>query len=139
MDPHLLPTLNASLNATAGILLFCGWRAIKAGNRQRHKNFMIAALACSILFLCSYVSYHYMIKGMVTRYQGVGLLRYLYFFILLTHTPLAAIIVPFCGMAVYHAVRQNFAAHVKITRWLYPVWIYVSVTGVLIYLMLYVL
>jgi len=139
VDPHLFPTLNACLNATAGLFLIAGWRAIKGGNRELHKKLMIVALICSALFLCSYISYHVMIKGAVTRYHGEGLTRTFYFFILLTHTPLAAIIVPFCIAAVYHAVRQNYAAHVKITRWLYPVWLYVSVTGVLIYLMLYIL
>jgi len=138
MNPHNLPSLNACLNATAGILLFCGWQAIKKGKRETHQRFMIAALFCSALFLCSYLSYHFMIKGAVTRYTGEGILRIVYFTILLTHTPLAAIIIPFCAVAVYHAYRRNFTAHVKITRWLLPVWMYVSVTGVLIYLMLYI-
>jgi len=137
MDLHNLPTLNACLNASAGILLFFGWRAIKQGKREVHRKFMIAALVSSALFLCSYLTYHFMIRG-VTRYSGEGVLRYVYFTILLTHTPLAIIIVPFCLVAVYHAYRKNFVAHVKITRWLFPVWMYVSITGVLIYLMLYV-
>jgi len=98
---------------------------------------MMAALIASALFLCSYITYHYLIPGAVTRYQGVGFWRVIYFMILLTHTPLATIIVPFCIMAVIHAVRGNFSAHVKITRWLLPTWMYVSVTGVLIYVMLY--
>jgi uncharacterized membrane protein YozB (DUF420 family) len=133
-----LPAINAFLNASAGILLFLGWRAIKRGEREVHRKFMIAALACSALFLCSYLTYHALKEGVVTRYTGEGILRFIYFTILLTHTPLAAIIVPFCLIAVYHAYHQNFIAHVKITRWLFPVWMYVSVTGVLIYLMLYI-
>ena len=138
MDLSNLPTLNACLNAAAGILLFSGWRAIKQGKRDVHRKFMIAALICSAAFLCSYVTYHVLKEGVVTRYTGEGLLRVIYFTILLTHTPLAVIIVPFCIVAVYHAYKQNFVAHVKITKWLFPAWMYVSVTGVLIYVMLYI-
>jgi len=138
MELSDLPTLNACLNATAGILLFLGWRAIKHGNKDVHRRFMIAALICSAVFLCSYVTYHVLKEGVVTRYTGEGILRIIYFTILLTHTPLAVIIVPFCIIAVYHAYKQNFAAHVKITKWLFPVWMYVSVTGVVIYVMLYI-
>lgn len=132
-----LPTLNACLNLTAGILLFVGWRAIRNKKSAVHKRFMLAALTASFLFLISYLTYHLTTVG-VTRYQGQGILRFIYFFILLTHTPLAVIIVPFCLRAVYFALRGDFARHVRITKWLLPVWMYVSVTGVLIYLMLYV-
>ena len=138
MDSQYLPTINACLNGTAGMFLFWGWKAIRSGNRGLHKKFMVAALICSALFLCSYLTYHYMKQGMVTRYQGEGILRIVYFAILLTHTPLVVLIVPFCITSVYHAYRGNFTAHVKITKWLFPAWMYVSVTGVLIYLMLYV-
>jgi len=103
MDLSNLPTLNACLNAAAGILLFSGWRAIKRGEKDVHKKFMIAALICSALFLCSYVTYHVLKEGVVTRYTGEGILRFIYYTILLTHTPLAVIIVPFCIVAVYHA------------------------------------
>ncbi len=132
-----LPTLNACLNLTAGILLFLGWRGIRNKKSAVHKKFMIAALICSFLFLVSYLTYHLTTAG-VTRYQGQGMLRFIYFSILLTHTPLAVIIVPFCLRAVYFALRGDFARHVRITRWLLPAWMYVSVTGVLIYLMLYI-
>jgi len=138
MIVKVLPTINVTLNALAGILLFFGWRAIKAGKRDLHRNFMISAFVCSILFLCCYLTYHYLIHGVVTRYQGEGFLRILYFSILLTHTPLAAIVPIFAIKAVIHAVKKDFQKHVRVTRWLYPVWMYVSVTGVLIYLMLYV-
>jgi len=137
MNVHYLPTLNACLNACAGIFLFIGWKYIKKGKRKQHQYMMIGALICSTLFLCSYLTYHIMVPG-VTRYQGEGLLRVIYFFILLTHTPLATIIVPFCIAAVIFAFKGNFQKHVKITRWLFPTWMYVSVTGVIIYLMLYV-
>lgn len=138
MDFHGLPTVNACLNGTAFLLLLGGWQAIKAGNRERHQKFMIAALVASALFLCSYVTYHFLAHGMVTHYRGTGAWRFIYFTILLTHTPLAVAIVPFCAMAVYQAYKGNFVAHVKITRWLFPAWVYVSVTGVVIYLMLYI-
>ncbi len=131
-----LPIVNASLNATAGVLLFLGWRAIKKGRRDIHKRFMITALCVSTLFLCSYVTYHYF-EG-VHKYPHQGILRLIYFFILGTHTPLAVIIVPFCVMAIYHAMRGNFEKHTRITKWLFPTWMYVSVTGVIIYFMLYV-
>jgi len=137
MSIHDLPTLNACLNATATVLLICGWKAIKANDREKHKRFMISALCVSIIFLCSYLTYHFLVPG-VTRYQGEGILRVIYFTILLTHTPLAAIVAPACLVAVWFAVKGKFEQHKKVTRWLYPVWLYVSVTGVIIYLMLYV-
>ena len=132
-----LPTLNACLNLTSGILLFCGWRAIRNKKSAVHKRFMLAALTTSFLFLIFYLTYHLTTVG-VTHYQRQGILRFIYFSILLTHTPLAVIIVPFCLRAVYFALRGDFARHVRITRWLLSVWMYVSVTGVIIYLMLYV-
>lgn len=138
MDVSDLPTINACLNALAGVFLFFGWRAIKEGKRKVHQKYMIAALVCSALFLCTYLTYHVLKDGVVTRYAGEGILRVIYFTVLLTHTPLATIIIPFCIIAVYHAYRKNFTAHVKITKWLFPVWMYVSVTGVVIYLMLYI-
>ena len=132
-----LPTLNACLNFTAGVLLFLGWRAIRNKKSAVHKKFMIAALACSFLFLVSYLTYHLTTVG-ITRYQGQGIMRFIYFTILLTHTPLAVLIVPFALAAVYFALREDFKRHVAITRWLLPVWLYVSLTGVFIYLMLYI-
>ncbi|MBI4436163.1 MAG: DUF420 domain-containing protein [Candidatus Omnitrophica bacterium] len=134
--PHILPTVNACLNATSAIFLILGWKAIREKKENAHKNFMSAALGASFLFLCFYLAYHLSGRGL-TRYPGRGLSRIIYFTILLTHTPLAAVIVPFSLMAVYHAVRKDFASHTRITRWLFPVWVYVSVTGVLIYWMLY--
>lgn len=136
MDVHDLPALNACLNGVAGIFLFLGWRAIKNKNRVLHRKMMICAFISSMLFLCSYLTYHFLVPG-VTRYQAEGILRGIYFFVLLTHTPLAVIIVPFILKALWHAYKQDFQKHVKITRWLMPVWMYVSATGVLIYLMLY--
>ena len=133
--PHILPTVNACLNVTAAIFLILGWRAIKRKNKNAHAMFMGAALIASTLFLGFYLTYHFAVG--VTRYQRQGIARFIYFTILLTHTPLAVVIVPFSLAAVYHALRGNFLSHTRITRWLFPVWLYVSVTGVLIYLMLY--
>ena len=134
---YILPTVNACLNATAAILLVIGWKTIKQKNKSAHAAFMSAALLASFLFLCCYLTYHFSGRGL-TRYQGKGASRIVYFTVLLTHTPLAVLIVPFSLAAVYHAVRGNFTSHIRITRWLFPVWLYVSLTGVLIYLMLYI-
>ena len=138
MPLPLLPTINASLNGLAAILLFLGFLSIKKKNQRAHKKIMLSALFCSALFLVCYLLYHYLKHGIVTRYEKEGILRVVYFSILLTHTPLAVLIVPFSMTAVYHALKGNFDKHVKIVRWLFPVWMYVSITGVLIYLMLYV-
>lgn len=137
MDLPIFPTINASLNGLSAILLFLGRRAIKNKNQLLHRKLMIAALISSALFLICYVTYHIMIKG-VTKYQGQGILRPIYFSILLTHTPLATLMVPFILTAFYFALKGDFQKHVRLTVWVWPVWMYVSVTGVLIYLMLYI-
>lgn len=139
MSLEFFPPLNASLNATAGVFLCLGWVAIRQNRRQAHKKLMIAAFFASVVFLISYVSYHFLRHGMVTRYEGEGVSRIIYFFVLGTHTPLAVLIVPFILLALRHGLRGEFDKHVRITRWLLPTWLYVSVTGVVIYLMLYVL
>lgn len=133
---YSFPALNAFLNAFAALLLFLGWLAIRRGAKTLHKNLMIGALAASGLFLTCYLTYHLNVPG-ITRYQGQGFWRVCYFFILSTHTPLAVVIVPLCVYTVGFALNGNFKKHVRIARWLLPVWLYVSVTGVLIYLMLY--
>ena len=98
---------------------------------------MVSAFAASILFLISYITYHSLHRG-ITHYAKDGLLKIIYFFILSTHTPLAVIIVPFAIAALWFAHQQNFQKHTRITKWLLPVWLYVAITGVLIYLMLYI-
>lgn len=138
MDLTKLPLLNASLNGLAFIFLLTGLAFIKQGKREAHQKCMVGALIVSTLFLISYVTYHTLRHGVVTHYTKQGLSRTIYFFILGTHTPLAIIIVPFALMALNFALKGNFKKHTQITRWLLPVWMYVSVTGVLIYLMLYV-
>lgn len=131
------PTLNAVLNGLSAILLANAWIAIKRGNVVLHRTLMLIALGSSTLFLTSYVYYH-ITSHLVTNYQGVGILRPIYFTILLTHTPLATLMVPFIFAAVYFAVKGNFVAHTRIARYLMPVWLYVSITGVVIYFMLYI-
>ncbi len=137
MHPPLLPTINASLNALAGIFLILGGRAIKNKNITRHRALMISAFCSSVLFLCCYMYYHFTSRG-ITHYAGKGILKIIYLLILIPHSLLAVLIIPFILMALRHALRGEFTQHTRITRWLYPTWLYVSVTGVLVYLMLYV-
>lgn len=138
MDISIFPTVNATLNALAGVLLFCGFRAIKRKNSNLHKKYMVSAFVCSAVFLICYLTYHYLKKGIVTRYEGEGILKAIYLLVLITHSFLAAIVAPAAIAAVWVAFKGNFKAHVNITKWLYPIWMYVSVTGVIVYLMLYV-
>jgi len=132
-----LPLLNALLNSLATIFLFCGWLAIKRGKKETHRKLMISAFLTSAVFLTSYLFYHFTVKA-VTVYPGEGVFKWIYYGILSTHIPAAILIVPFIFYALYLAKIGNFAKHKKVTRWLWPVWMYVSVTGVTIYLMLYV-
>ncbi|MDP2654195.1 MAG: DUF420 domain-containing protein [Candidatus Omnitrophota bacterium] len=138
MTQIFLPSLNACLNGLAAVSLVMGWLAIRQGKKDVHRTWMLLAFACSILFLGSYVTYHVLFPG-VTRYQGQGILRPIYYIILLTHTVLAVLVPPMSVAALWHAFHGNFKAHVRITRWFTPVWLYVSITGVVIYLMLYIL
>ncbi len=137
MNLPVLPTINASLNALAGVFLILGFLAVKRGNTLLHRKFMFAAFFSSALFLCCYLYYHFTAHG-ISYYQGKGFLKILYLAILIPHTILAVLIVPFIFIAINHALKGRLDKHTKITRWLYPTWVYVSVTGVLIYLMLYV-
>jgi len=137
MHPPVLPTINASLNASAGIFLILGGLAIKNKDRIRHRMLMICAFVCSSLFLCTYLYYHFTSRG-ISHYQGRGILKIIYLLVLIPHTILAALIVPFIIMAIRYALKGDFEKHTRITRWLYPTWIYVSVTGVTVYLMLYI-
>lgn len=130
-----LPTLNAILNGTSAILLVAGHRAIKRGDRSTHKRFMIGAFSVSILFLISYLTYHYLHGS--TKFTGEGWTRIVYFTILISHTILATAIVPLVILTLRRGLRDQIEKHVKVARWTYPIWLYVSVTGVIIYLMLY--
>ena len=130
-----LPHLNACLNGTSAILLFSGWRFIKGHNVVAHRACQISALIVSLLFLTSYLTYHYY-HG-TTRFQGTGLARPLYFTILTSHTILAVVIVPLVALTFFRAFRADFVRHRRIARITLPLWFYVSITGVIVYLMLY--
>jgi uncharacterized membrane protein YozB (DUF420 family) len=130
-----LPALNATLNGLAAILLISGYLFIKRGNQRKHQWCMLGALATSALFLVSYVTYH--LNTGSRPFPGQGPIRLVYFTILITHVVLAAVIVPLALITAFRGLRSQFDRHVRIARWTFPVWVYVSVTGVVIYLMLY--
>jgi len=130
-----LPHLNAVLNATSALLLLAGFRFIRLGRIQTHRNCQVTAVLTSTLFLISYLTYHYYHGA--TRFAGQGIVRPLYFTILITHTILAVVIVPLIIVTLCRAVRGDFIRHRRIARWTLPLWLYVSVTGVVVYLMLY--
>jgi uncharacterized membrane protein YozB (DUF420 family) len=130
-----LPALNALLNATSATLLAVGYVLIRSGKRGAHKRAMLAALACSALFLTSYLVYHAQVGSV--RFRGQGAVRTLYFTILLTHTVLAVAIVPLVATTLVPALRGRFDRHRRLARVTLPLWAYVSVTGVVIYWMLY--
>jgi uncharacterized membrane protein YozB (DUF420 family) len=131
-----LPAVNATLNALSALLLASGFVFIKRGNKTAHRNCMIGALATSVLFLACYLTYHFTVKA-VTRFVNPPEWRPVYLVILLTHTVLATVIVPMVLVTTIRALRGRFDAHKRIARWTWPLWMYVSVTGVVIYLMLY--
>jgi len=130
-----LPHLNACLNATSAVLLFTGYSFIRARNVIAHRACQIAALVVSLLFLASYLTYHF--HHGATRFPGTGLARPIYFTILITHTILAVVIVPLVAVTFYRAIRSDFARHRRIARITLPLWLYVCISGVIVYLMLY--
>jgi putative membrane protein len=130
-----LPTLNATLNALAALLLVAGWLAIREHRVRLHRACMLAALGTSTLFLTSYLVYH--AHAGTTRFPGQGWARTVYLSILGTHTLLAAVVPVLAVVTATLALRARFARHVRVARWTLPVWLYVSVTGVVIYAMLY--
>lgn len=127
--------LNATLNGTSAILLTCGYVAIRARKIAVHKTFMIAAFLTSTAFLISYLAYHYRVGHVA--FQGQGWIRPVYFALLLTHTVLAVVIVPMIIVTLRRAWLERFDKHRIIARWTLPLWLYVSVTGVFVYLMVY--
>src|ERR1700704_1377313 len=131
----VLPHLNATLNASSFVLLSSGYYFIRRRNIPAHRNCQIAALTASVLFLISYIVYHS--HHGVTKFAGQGIARPVYFTILFTHTVLAVVIVPFVIVTVLRARRGDFLRHKAIARWTLPLWLYVSATGVIVYLMLY--
>jgi uncharacterized membrane protein YozB (DUF420 family) len=130
-----LPALNATLNATAAVLLAVGWILIRRGRIAQHRAVMIAAFSTSVVFLISYLTYHAQIGS--KHFPGTGTIRIVYFTILLTHTVLAATIVPLVLITLSRGLKRRDARHRAIARWTMPLWMYVSVTGVVVYLMLY--
>lgn len=135
LDIRDLPTLNALLNGISATLLLAGYLSIRRGNIAAHRACMLGAIFASAAFFVSYVVYH--AYAGTTKFAGTGWVRPVYFTILTTHTLLAAVIVPMALITLVRALRNDFTRHRAIARWTLPLWLYVSVTGVLIYLMLY--
>jgi putative membrane protein len=130
-----LPALNASLNALSALLLLLGYLCIRARRRDAHRAFMLAAFTSSSVFLASYLVYHFQVGSV--RFRGQGLLRTVYLTILVSHTALAIVVVPLVITTLVRGLRGRFEAHRGIARYTLPVWAYVSVTGVVVYWMLY--
>ena len=138
---HIFPHLNAFLNATSGVFLVCGLFFILSGRAHAHRFCMLSAASISAIFLVSYLAHHalrtYTFGLGPTRFTGEGLARPIYFTILTSHTILAALVAPFVLVTLYRALKGRFDDHRAIARLVFPVWLYVSVTGVVVYLMLY--
>ena len=135
MDVTILPTVNAVLNSTSAVLLACGFAMIRRRRVTAHRACMIAAFAASLLFLTSYTIYH--AQAGSHPFPGHGIARPIYFAILISHVTLAALILPMAILTLTRALRAQYAQHRKVARWTLPIWLYVSVTGVVIYVMLY--
>jgi putative membrane protein len=131
---RFLTAVNACLNATAAALLVAGWVAIKTQRAELHRYFMVSAFAASACFLVGYLAYH-AVHG-DTKFGGVGAVRLVYLVLLASHVLLSLFIVPLCLTAFWFAWKREFKRHAKVTRWLHPIWLYVSVTGVIVFLML---
>lgn len=135
MSVHDLPAINASLNALSGVLLLIGYAMMRARRIQLHRAFMIAACSTSALFLVCYVVYHAQVGSV--RFTRDGFVRPLYFTILVTHVALAFSVVPLALMTLSRGLKGRYPQHRRIARWTFPIWLYVSVTGVLVYVLLY--
>lgn len=132
---HDLPAVDATLNGTAAILLIIGYFLIRSGRKIAHKRVMISAFCVSVLFLICYLTYHAQVGSI--HYQRTGVLRTVYLSILLTHTVLAAAVPVLAIITLRRGLKGQFPRHRAIARWTFPIWLYVSVTGVVVYLMLY--
>ena len=137
VNPLFFPSLNAFLNGTSAILIGAGLYFIKSRRIQAHKRMMISAFFTSCLFLTSYLYYHLVLRAGVTRFRGEGISRPIYFTILISHTILAIVVVPFILATLARALKGRIARHKAIAPYTFGIWMYVSVTGVVIYLMLY--
>ena len=135
MSVHDLPAVNATLNALSGILLLIGYARIKSGNRASHRLWMLSAFASSALFLVFYVIYHAQVGSV--PFTRTGIVRPIYFTILLTHVVLAAVVLPMILVTLRRGLTGQFGRHRALARWTFPIWMYVSVTGVLVYVLLY--
>ena len=135
MDISDLPTLNASLNGLAAVFLIAGYLLIRSGRRDAHRRCMLLALATSAVFLTSYVIYH--ANAGSVPFRGAGAIRAVYFAVLIPHIILAAAVLPLALITTGRGLRGDYGRHVRIARWTLPIWLYVSVTGVIVYLMLY--
>ena len=135
MSVYDLPAVNATLNGISAILLAIGYVLIRQRKIQQHRRVMVAAFTVSCLFLACYVIYHYNVGS--RRFPGQGPIRTVYFFILITHIVLAAFVPPMAIVTLVRGLRERFDAHARLARWTLPIWLYVSVTGVIVYWMLY--
>jgi uncharacterized membrane protein YozB (DUF420 family) len=135
LDATILPHVNASLNGLGAVLLVVGYLCIRRKKIAAHRACMIAAFCLSILFLVSYLIYHYQVGSV--KFQGSGAVRTFYLTVLATHSLLAAIVPFLAVITLWRALRERFEKHVKIARWTLPIWLYVSITGVVVYWMLY--
>jgi len=135
MTVHDLPAVNATLNAISGVLLLVGYAMIRARKIALHRRFMIAAFTASSLFLVCYVIYHAQVGSV--RFTRQGIVRPIYFTILITHVTLAAVVLPLAIVTLSRGLAAKYSVHRKIARWTLPIWLYVSVTGVLVYVLLY--
>ena len=133
-----LPAINASLNALSTVFIVAGISFIKSDRKLAHIASMLAALATSTLFLACYLTYHALKHGVVTRFTHPGWPKALYYFILGTHIPLAFLTLPLVFLTIIPAFQARYDRHRRIAKWTFPIWLYVSITGVLVYLMLYV-
>jgi putative membrane protein len=133
-SPHIFAKLNGAINAMVSVLLVLGFVLVKQRKLEAHRTVMLISIALSTLFLLSYIAHHLLAPE--THYGGEGPLRYFYFFILITHIALATIILPFILYTSYQSLSGDYARHKKIARITFPIWLYVSITGVLVYLMI---
>jgi putative membrane protein len=134
VDVSFLPPFYASINFLTAVVLVIGYVNIRKGNVKVHRASMLTAFGLSVIFLVSYVTYHFL--GERTLYGGDGILKYVYYFILLTHIVLSVVIVPLVLLSVYFGISNQLARHRRISRWTFPIWLYVAVTGVLVYILI---
>ncbi|MCE3282250.1 MAG: hypothetical protein K0Q66_987 [Chitinophagaceae bacterium] len=133
-DPHLFATANAIINSLVAVLLIAAYVAVRKGNYLRHKRLMFAAMYLSILFLVSYIAHHLLAGD--TKFGGTGAIRYAYFVLLATHIVLAAVILPFILFTAYRGLTGEYEKHKKLSRYTWPLWLYVAISGPLVYLMI---